>query len=171
MSNSIGSLSGLLNAAMPHFDPSKRMDSMVQRFLKKNDQDGDGKLSAQDLKGLSNDAMKALDTDGDGMLSADEIKSAIQNAMDKIKDAGKANGAAGAWQAIKDTPEGELMALMRPGRHHRPQAGTEEQPAQTSSSFSFQYTEVQISITHVSYTMSGTASQPQSGGSSLSVTA
>lgn len=168
--SAISSLGPLLNMTRPQMNPSKMMDAMIQRFLKKTDEDGDGLVSSEELPGLSSDAMTALDTDGDGKLSADEIKSALQRALDTLKEARESGDVEGARQALKDSPEGQLMALMRPGRgHHAPQA-VEGQSSQGTFIF-VQSISIQISISQTVYNMGGAAVTPDSGSTGLDITA
>jgi len=152
---SLNSVSG--SSALRQFDPTKMLDSMTQRFIKKSDGDGDGMLSSQELSGLSSDAFKALDTNGDGKLSPDEIKSALQKALDQMKQAFSSNDPQQAIDALKNTPEGQLMALMRPGRHHHHSQNGQNQ---TSS--------IQVTINQTIYNINV---QPNASASGLDVTA
>jgi len=168
--NAISSLGALLNATRPQMDRSKMMDAVIQRFLKKTDGDGDGKLSSQELSGLSSDAMTALDTDGDGKLSADEIKSALQKALDTMKQARSSDDPSGALQALRNSPEGQLMALVRPGRHHHEESSMGGQSSQGTAIF-MQSTSIQITISQTIYNMGGSAAPPQSDSQNLNVSA
>ena len=114
---SISSLSG--SSSLSQFDPAKMMADLVKRFLNKNDKDGDGMLSSQELSGLSADAFKALDTNGDGKLGSDEIKAAMQKAMDEMKQVMTGSDPQQAANVLKDTPEGQLMQLMRPDKEDK----------------------------------------------------
>ncbi len=169
--NGIGSISSLLNTLAPKATPSNKMDAMIQRFLKKADSDGDGKLGSSELSGLSSDAMTALDTDGDGKLSKDEIKTAVQKAFDNIKQAMSSGGDSSALDAVRNSPEGQLMALMRPGKgHHQPKQAQEGQ-SQQGNSILIQSTSIQINITQTTYTMGGSKVSPDSGSSALNLLA
>lgn len=99
-------------------DPSKILDTIVNRLISQNDPDGDGDVDAQDLSGLSKDAFKALDADGDGKVSKNELKSAIQSQRDALKDAFQNGGRQGVkdyLSSIQNTPQGELLQLLAPG--------------------------------------------------------
>ena len=149
--SAIGSISSLYSKNLPtQFDPAKMLDAMAQRFIKKSDKDGDGMLSSQELSGLSADAFKALDTDGDGKLSSDELKAAVKKAMDEMKQAMSSSDSQQAMSALKNTPEGQLMELMRPHRQHH---GGESQNAQSQSS------SIQITINQTIYNFGGSATQ------------
>ena len=132
MSNSaVGSISGA-SAANPSTppDPSTRLDAAVKRLLQKSDADGDGQRSAQELTGLSADAFKALDTNGDGKLSADELKTGMKKAMDEMKQARSSADPRQAISALQNTPEGQLMQQVR-GHHHHRHHGVPAQTDQT----------------------------------------
>lgn len=153
----IGGFSSLNGTSAAKFDPAKMLEAMIRRFIKKTDGDGDGSLSSQELSGLSADAFKALDANEDGKLSADEIKSALQKALDQMKQALSSSDPRQALDALKDTPEGQLMQLMRPGKHHRHQ---QDEQSQSSSSISIQIT--QINVSQTIYNISGTPSSTSS---------
>ena len=162
--SAIGSISSLYSkSTSTQFDPAKMLDAMAQRFLKKSDKDSDGMLSSQELSGLSADAFKALDTDGDGKLSADELKAAMQKAMDEMKQAMSSSDPQQAASALKDTPEGQLMQLMRSNHHKH---GGQSQSAQSTSSSS-----IQITINQTIYNMNGSATQSSAASVGLNLQA
>jgi len=155
---SLNSISG--SSSLRQFDPAKMMEAMMQRFIKKSDTDGDGMLSSQEVSGLSSDAFKALDANGDGKLGADEIKSALQKAMDQMKQAFSSSDPQQTLSALKDSPEGQLMQLMRSQmRHHHGQ----QSQGQTSS--------IQITINQTIYNISGTSGVSQTSGNGVDLTA
>ncbi len=99
-------------------DPSKILDTIVNRLFSQSDPDGDGDVDAQVLSGLSKDAFAKLDTDGDGKVSKNELKSVIRNQRDALKDAFQNGGRQGVKDyvaSIQNTPEGELLQLLAPG--------------------------------------------------------
>lgn len=128
-------------------DPARRLDALIQRFLKKVDSDGDGSLSNEELSNLSSEDFSALDTDGNGKLSTDEIKAAAQKLRDAFKQAiedGQSPRA--AFDSVKDTPEGKLLGLIRPGRHHGPPP-TPDNAQNSAQSYTITATSISISIT------------------------
>ena len=161
--SAIGSISSLYaNNLSTRFDPAKMLDALTQRFVKKSDTDGDGMLSSQELSGLSADAFKALDTNGDGKLNSDEIKAAVQKAMDEIKQAMSSDDPQKAMSALKDTPEGQLMQLMRPD-HHRDDGQDQNSQSQVSS--------IQITINQTIYNIGGSTTQSTAATTGLDVQA
>jgi hypothetical protein len=126
------------------------LDRLIKRLFENSDSDGDGLLSNSEISGLSKDAFTKLDTDGDGKLSADEIKAAVQKQMDAIKQAFETGGRDAARQkveSLKDTPEGQLMQILRPKGHHKT---TQVIPTQLSAGQ--QTTNPQTSMLSISYT-------------------
>lgn len=161
--SAISSITGSIGSnAVSRFDPSKMMDAMVKRLVKKSDGDGDGTLSSSELSGLSADAFKSLDSDGDGKLSSDEIKTAVTKAMDEMKKAMSSDNPQQAMEALKDTPEGQLMQLMRPPRHQHGNGSGNGQQTQTS---------IQITINQTIYNINGGSVQSSSSTSGVDVSA
>lgn len=99
-------------------NPTKWLDAMSQSFMKDKDTNGDSALSSQELPGLSADAFKALDTNGDGKLSLDELKAAMQKALDEMIQAMSSSTPQQSVSALQNTPEGQLMEILRAGAHH-----------------------------------------------------
>jgi hypothetical protein len=139
-------------------DPAKRLDALIQRFLKKTDTDGNGTLSNQELSGLSSDDFSKLDSDGDGQISADEIKAAAQKLRDSFKQAVQ-NGQdpKSVFESLKDTPEGKLLGLLRPGRHHGPPPAPNANNNTQSGSQGYSISTTSISISITSTTLNVTA--------------
>ena len=95
---------------------TKLANAIASRFLKKNDTDSSGGLSSSELT-LSQDAFKLLDTDGDGTISADELKAGVQKQLDALKkafDNGGADGVKSFLDSVKGTPQGEVITALFP---------------------------------------------------------
>lgn len=171
----MGSINAISNAssssAVRQFDPGKMLEAMVKRFVKKTDKDGDGSLSGQELSKLSTEAFTALDTDGDGKLSVDEIKSALQKAADQAKQALSSDDRETALAALKESPEGQLMQLMRAnGRHHHGQ-GTQQPQSVSGGTTQISSVSIQINITQTTYNFYGVNGTTQNTGGSVDLTA
>ena len=163
---SVGAISSLSSTtglnAIQQFDPEKMKDNMIKRFLQDNDTDGDGMLSTEELSGLSSEAFAALDTDGDGSLNTDEIKTAMETAMENMKQASSSMSREEAMSALSETPEGQLMELMRP---QEPPRGMPVQDSDESSS------SINITINQTIYNINGASELTDILGSGLNITA
>jgi hypothetical protein len=98
-------------------DPSQIPDAMAKDVIGRNDANGDGSLSSDEISGLSTDDFAKLDASGDGTLGQDEIKTAVQTQMNALKQEFDANGPEGVQkklESMKDTPEGKLIQALIP---------------------------------------------------------
>ena len=120
-----------------HHGGANSISGIVSNFVKSADTDGNGALSGSEVSsmGISQDAFKALDTNGDGSLSTDEITAAAKKQMDAVRSAFQAGGPDSARQKIeelKNTPEGQLLAAMRPKRPEQPATEAYQQDSSAS---------------------------------------
>lgn len=138
---------------------------MVNRFLTKNDSNGDGTLSSSELSGLSADAFSSIDTNGDGKLSPAELTAALQRQLDALTQAFQSGGVSGVQdylKSIQNTPQGEIIQAVMPHLFNHSQQGTQGTqnnalPGAVSSWFKFVIQQTQLSITTSSTNLTGLA--------------
>lgn len=131
--------------------PAKRLDALIERFLNKTDADANGTLGNDEVSALSADDFAALDSDNDGQLNSGEIKAAAQKLRDAFESAiQNGDSPRTAFESLKDTPEGKLVGLLRPGRRQGPPPVT---PINNSLSVSPGYT---VNATSISISITGT---------------
>lgn len=68
-----------------HKQPPSAAD-LVSEVIGKNDANGDGLLSVDELSGLNSDSFSSMDSDGDGSLSSDELTTSFSSLMDSMKN-------------------------------------------------------------------------------------
>lgn len=62
------------------------IDDLISEVMSKNDANGDGLLTADELSGVSSENFSSMDTNGDGSLDSDELTSSFTSIMDSMKN-------------------------------------------------------------------------------------
>lgn len=68
-----------------HKQPPSASD-LVSKVMEKNDVNGDGILTADELSGMSSENFSAMDANGDGSLSSDELTTSFSSLMESMKN-------------------------------------------------------------------------------------